>query len=73
MDVCDVGIDSAAYENWERTAMDGVALVADAAQQLEFSLSNQSLSFNADKITSTSSLNNLCAVNGNTSTFVLVI
>ncbi|KAL6596036.1 hypothetical protein ACP70R_047400 [Stipagrostis hirtigluma subsp. patula] len=50
---------SAAYKKWERAAMAGVSLVADAAEELERNTTDPKLLCNVDAGTFTSSSNNL--------------
>ncbi|KAL6867452.1 hypothetical protein ACP4OV_015476 [Aristida adscensionis] len=50
---------SAAYKKWERAAMAGVSLVADAAEELERNTTSPSLLCNVDARAFTSSSNNL--------------
>ncbi|KAM0908644.1 hypothetical protein ACQ4PT_015337 [Festuca glaucescens] len=52
---------SAAYKKWERAAMAGVSLVADAAEKLEHNMMSQNLS-NVDATMPASSPNNLSNV-----------
>ena len=54
---------SAAYKKWERAAMAGVSLVADAAEELERKMMTQNLS-NVDATILASSPNNLSTVDG---------
>ncbi|XP_044362760.1 TSL-kinase interacting protein 1 isoform X2 [Triticum aestivum] len=52
----------AAYKKWERAAMAGVSLVADAAEELERKMTTQNLSCNADATVLASSPNNVSTV-----------
>jgi hypothetical protein len=56
---------SAAYKKWEKAAMAGVSLVADAAEELERSTVDPNLLCNADARTFASSSNNLSTAVGN--------
>jgi hypothetical protein len=56
---------SAAYKKWEKAAIAGVSLVADAAEELERSTVDPNLLCNADLRTFTSSSNNLSTADGN--------
>jgi hypothetical protein len=56
---------SAAYKKWEKAAMAGVSLVADAAEELERSTVDPNMMCNVDARTFTSSSNNLSAADGN--------
>ncbi|GJN30852.1 hypothetical protein PR202_gb19190 [Eleusine coracana subsp. coracana] len=55
---------SAAYKKWEKAAMAGVSLVADAAEELERSTVDPGLLCNVDARTFTSLSNNLSTING---------
>ncbi|XP_062210526.1 TSL-kinase interacting protein 1 isoform X2 [Phragmites australis] len=55
---------SSAYKKWERAAMAGVSLVADAAEELERNTINPSLLCNVDARTLTSSAKNLSTADG---------
>lgn len=58
----------AAYKKWERAAMAGVSLVADAAEELERNMVTQNLSCNADATTLASSPNNVSTVDADMGT-----
>ena len=62
---------SAAYKKWERAAIAGVSLVADAAEELERKMMTQNLS-NVDATMRASSLNNLSTVDGIVSSVCLL-
>ncbi|KAK8446366.1 hypothetical protein SEVIR_9G477500v4 [Setaria viridis] len=55
---------SAAYKKWERAAMAGVSLVADAAEELERNTINPGMLCNVDARTLTSSSDKLSTVDG---------
>lgn len=55
---------SAAYKKWERAAMAGVSLVADAAEELERNTVNPGMLCNVDARTLTSSSDRLSTVDG---------
>lgn len=55
---------SAAYKKWERAAMAGVSLVADAAEELERNTINPGMLCNVDARTLTSSSDRLSTGNG---------
>lgn len=55
---------SAAYKKWEKAAMAGVSLVADAAEELERSTVDRTMLCNVDARTFTLLSNNLSTVDG---------
>jgi hypothetical protein len=63
---------SAAYKKWERAAMAGVSLVADAAEELARNRMTQNLS-NVDATMPASSPNNLSTVDGIVSSACVVV
>jgi hypothetical protein len=63
---------SAAYKKWEKAAMAGVSLVADAAEELERNMMTQNLS-NVDATILASSPNNLSTVDGIVSSVSIVV
>lgn len=63
----------AAYKKWERAAMAGVSLVADAAEELERKMTTQNLSCNADAAVLAPSPNNVSTVDGIVSSLCSVV
>lgn len=55
---------SAAYKKWERAAMAGVSLVADAAEELERNTINPGIFCNVDARTLTSLSERLSSIDG---------